>query len=163
MKSATYGSYTVFENGDVFNSNGKKLAFSYNGRGYKIIRLIIDGVRKTKAQHRLLAECFLPKLDDIRNEVNHKDGDKENNALDNLEWCTRSENLTHAYKNRLRDFRGENNPRCLTTKETVIEICKLLESGHSPSKIRDLGYSYSLVRKIKARANWKEVSKDFNF
>ena len=47
--------------------------------------------------HRLVAICFLEKKDD-KNIVNHKDGNKKNNNLDNLEWCTSSENTIHFYK-----------------------------------------------------------------
>lgn len=64
--------------------------------GYYGVRLFKQGKGKSFMLHRLIASAFLgeePNLD-----VNHKDGNKTNNTIDNLEWCTRSENLNHAYK-----------------------------------------------------------------
>lgn len=52
--------------------------------------------------HRLVAEAFLQKPD-YKCEVNHKDGCKQNNAVQNLEWLTRSKNVSHAYRTRLRN------------------------------------------------------------
>ena len=58
--------------------------------------------RKTACVHRLVAEAFLPEwITGQKIEVNHIDGNKLNNSADNLEWVTHSENLLHAYKNKL--------------------------------------------------------------
>lgn len=68
---------------------------SRNRNGYWGIRLFKEGRGKSFMLHRLIASAFLgeePRLD-----VNHKDGDKSNNSIVNLEWCTRAENLHHAY------------------------------------------------------------------
>lgn len=54
----------------------------------------VDG--KIQSLHRLLAETFLPNPNNY-GDVNHKDGNRDNNTLDNLEWCTRSYNLKHSY------------------------------------------------------------------
>ena len=123
---------------------------------------MIGNKRITKAVHRLVAECFVDNPNNYK-EVNHKDGDKLNNTKDNLEWVSRSDNLKHAYKQKLRSAKGENNSRCIHSERTVKEICSLLQQGLSSSDIRDKGYNYNLVRNIKKRQNWKHISKNYIF
>ena len=62
---------------------------------YLMVILSKDGVVKTKLVHRLVAKSFIQR-DAIKFEVNHIDGNKRNNRLDNLEYCTRTENIKHA-------------------------------------------------------------------
>jgi len=66
-------------------------------KGYPRYDLSINGKRCVKAGHRLVAEAFLPRIAG-KDFVNHKDGDKTNNNLANLEWCTCQENSQHAVK-----------------------------------------------------------------
>jgi hypothetical protein len=79
---------------------GKIMAPQPNRLGYYMIRLSKNGVRGSIAVHRLVATAFIPNPDD-KKEVNHKDGIKSHNYDSNLEWVTRSENITHAYNNGL--------------------------------------------------------------
>lgn len=65
--------------------------------GYERVTLVIEGHRRHCKVHRLVALAFLPQIDG-KPHINHKDGNKLNNAVDNLEWCNRSENMLHAYK-----------------------------------------------------------------
>lgn len=67
--------------------------------GYKKVTLHKDGKPHEKFVHRLSAEAFIPPY--CGEQVNHIDGDKRNNRLDNLEWCTGTENMRHAYKHGL--------------------------------------------------------------
>lgn len=82
---------------------GQTIKHMVNRRlGYSQVTLTGDDGRKhTKKPHRLVAELFLPNPDGLR-EVNHIDGNKQNNAVENLEWSTRSANLHHAYATGLR-------------------------------------------------------------
>lgn len=79
----------------------KPARISDNGHGYLQVQIMREGKRYTRYVHRLVAECFLdnPLL---LAEINHKDGDKSNNSADNLEWCSRSENMKHAYRTGLK-------------------------------------------------------------
>lgn len=68
-----------------------------NRFGYKFVGLSNKSGRKNKAVHRLVAEAFIPNQNDMP-EVNHIDGNKQNNCVNNLEWCSRRENVLHSYK-----------------------------------------------------------------
>ena len=63
--------------------------------GYEFMCLRKDGQNQNRMTHRLVAEAFIPNLDNLP-VVNHKDGNRHNNSVDNLEWCTQSQNLKHA-------------------------------------------------------------------
>ncbi len=162
MKSKDYFGYTIFEDGTVLGKNLTEMSPALNHRGYLIIRIMLDGNRKTKAIHRLVAECFVANPENLK-EVNHKDGNKLNNHYTNLEWCTRGANIKHAYTLNLRSATGVNNARCIITEKDVKAICSLLQEGWSASEIRDKGFNYNIVRAIKARKNWKHISKDYLF
>lgn len=165
MKSKIiYDNYTIYENGDIYNKYNKKMVSVDNGRGYLSLGLQIEpkGKRVYKAVHRLLAEAFIPNPNNY-SDVNHIDGNRKNNCLTNLEWCTHGKNIQHSYKLENRSALGENNAKCKTNEKIVNEICIHLENGLKPSFIRDLGYDYNLIRAIKARKNWNHISNNYNF
>ena len=94
--------YLVSNKGRVYsNIKEKLLKPQKNEKGYLSVELRGGPKRKVKKIHRLVAEAFL-KNPLSRTEINHKDGNKENNTVENLEWSTRSENLTHAYSSGLK-------------------------------------------------------------
>lgn len=163
MKSKPYGDgYIVFENGDVRNKHNKLLSSHDNGKGYLIVSLQLNGKRTSKAVHRLIAECFIPNPDNLSN-VDHIDGNRQNNVISNLRWVTHGENIGHSYYLSNRSATGEDNARCETTEQEVREICKLLEQGYKANQVRDLGFDYGRVRAIKRRQNWTHISKEYSW
>lgn len=74
----------------------KILNYNKSNRGYLQVCLTKEGKSKTYTVHRLVAKAFLPNLKN-KKQVNHIDGNKENNSIDNLEWVTSSENNKHAF------------------------------------------------------------------
>ena len=100
-----YGDYYEVSNlGEIRNAKTKKLRKkNVLTTGYYYINVSLGGRDKKKIikVHRAVAETFLSKVDDC-NIINHIDGNKLNNVVSNLEWCTTSYNLQHAYDNGLR-------------------------------------------------------------
>jgi len=70
---------------------------THNNDSYLYITLCVNGKHFKKGIHRLVAETFIPNLNNLP-EVNHKDGDKHNNCVDNLEWVTQAENQRHSWE-----------------------------------------------------------------
>ena len=95
--------YTICSNGTILGINGHPLKFAKNKRGYLFFNFWLNGKRKTHVVHRAILKSFIPEPKEY-SVVNHKDGNKENNSLENLEWCTYSENTQHALKILKRDF-----------------------------------------------------------
>lgn len=94
----TDGKYEVSNLGHV-RTNGKRpglLTLTKQKSGYRYAMIEIDGKSCNRRVHRLVAQHFLPNPDNMK-EVNHKDGNKDNNRADNLEWCTRSHNVKHSF------------------------------------------------------------------
>ena len=91
------GKYYITPQGDVVNTKGKTLAYTVNKKtGYKSVSLWKNNIGSSKTIHRLVALTYLTNPNNLP-EVNHIDGNKLNNHVDNLEWVTRSENMIHAY------------------------------------------------------------------
>lgn len=93
--------YFVSPNGNVYNRHGDLMKGAIDHCGY---RHIITN-RKNRNVHRIIAETFIPNPDGLPC-VNHKDGNKQNNAVENLEWTTHSENTLHSYRAGLQKSNG---------------------------------------------------------
>lgn len=124
------GTYTVHDNGDVFNKKGKLLKSRVRkcdkgrGGGYVYIDMNLEkGKKTTFLLHRLVATLFIENPDNL-SDVNHKDGNRVNNCVENLEWLNRSDNQKHAYSN-VREDVGENHHFSKLTNEERLEIRRL--------------------------------------
>ena len=93
------GLYKVSNTGKVMGKN-KEIVQKKNSKGYLYCQLWKNNFPKTKRIHRLVAEAFILNPEN-KEEVNHKDANKVNNFVENLEWVTRQENMEHAKKNKL--------------------------------------------------------------
>lgn len=108
--------YEVSSEGHIRNKHTHKVLKEFVGKdGY--LRTQFDG--KSRTVHRTVAQAFIPQ-DPDRPFINHKDGNKQNNCIDNLEWCTRSENMHHAYNHGLKEAPiGTANGRCKLSEDDV--------------------------------------------
>ena len=94
--------YFVSDTGNIYSLKGKNkcqeklLKPVLTKSGYMNISLCKDGKVYNKRIHRLVIEAFIPNLDN-KPQINHIDGNKQNNNINNLEWCSASENIIHSY------------------------------------------------------------------
>lgn len=100
--------------------------------------------------------------------INHKDGNKENWSLDNLEWCTPQENTVHAFRTGLAvTSTGEKSHLSKISEKTAHKICQLISEGKNNeyivNELKDLNVSKKTIQHIRARECWKNVSKDYTF
>ena len=86
--------YEIYQSGKVRGKLGTFLKLYPNKNGYMQVNIYNDSKSKTLLIHRLVASAFIPNPSKLP-EVNHKDGNKLNNNVSNLEWCTRSQNIKH--------------------------------------------------------------------
>jgi len=116
-----YENYLITENGLVFNTKlNKYLKIQTNRYGYKVVQLYKNGIPKKFSIHRLIAIQYI-KNPYNKLEVNHINGIKSDNRLENLEWVTKSENGLHSYKMGLSNI-SELNKKMVRAKVTKVVL-----------------------------------------
>lgn len=147
------GLYQISSFGRVksFYANREKiLKFKNNKSGYLYAQLCGKGKNKYYRVHRLVASAFIPNIKKFK-EVNHKDGDKTNNYVSNLDWCSMRMNRDHSFKLGL-------YPTKLSVND-VVKIKSLLRSGRK--NIYDISKQFDVSRaaiyNIKRGKTWKHI------
>lgn len=133
--------YYITDTGELYsNYTGemKRIKTQINNRGREQVKL---SDRKTYTIHRLVAMAFIPNPNNLP-EVNHIDGNPLNNHVENLEWCDRSYNISHAWETGLQPQRHASN--CSLTQEEADSI-RYLYSKENYS-IKDLSEMYSVCK-----------------
>ena len=146
----------VSEAGDV-KSHGKLIKGEIVKAGYRRIHVSHEGKSYKFFVHRLVAEAFIDNPEKLP-VVNHKDGNKLNNSVNNLEWITYSGNLSHAYRTGLRSSDGELNSMSKLTLQEVKEIRSLYEKrGKNNSYVlaKTYGVSPRTILGIVRGESWK--------
>lgn len=139
MRKQIYGGkYEVSDDGTIYSnvsSHGPKpLVGKVTNWGYRMVVLTVDGKKLYKNVHRLVAEAFIPNPENKRT-INHIDGNKLNNCVQNLEWATTRENVCHA-----RDALGTKSAKI------SMEIANQLRAEYATTHIsqRQLAKKYGL-------------------
>ncbi|WBK39941.1 HNH endonuclease [PinkBerry-associated phage LS06-2018-MD08] len=132
----------------------KILKGGFTTKRYKHVTLLKNKITKTYQIHRLVAIAFIENLLN-KETVNHKNGIKDDNRVENLEWMTYSENIKHAFDTGLKSLKGENHNQTKLKNEDIYYIRK------SKKTIKELCDIYNLSRKalenIINRKSWKHI------
>lgn len=141
--------------------NGRELKARVGVNGYVTFDASVRGKSAPFYLHRAIAEVFIPNPE-CKPEINHKDGDRANNAINNLEWCTRQENMAHAFDTGLVPPSaigpGEDGPAAKLTNTNVATIKKRLQSGDRQIDIaNDYGVTKGTIGHIAYGRTWAHI------
>ena len=162
--------YSVSPCGEImahdFHRQGELRALKTNisKTGYHRVGLRLNGVQKMWLVHRLVATAFIPNPNNYP-QINHKDGDKSNNKISNLEWCDQSQNTLHAYNTGLMSpwnkalpvGGGEDNNNSKLTRNSVMEIRNNTTDSYRSLSIK-YGVGKTTIAKIKTYKSWRELT-----
>ena len=152
-KSYSIEDYTITKDGKVINNrNNHILKPQPNGKGY--LRVIIG--KKRYFVHRLVAEKYIPNPYN-KLQVNHINGIKTDNRIENLEWCTNQENRSHAINNGLH-LCGED---CSWSKLAEKDVIFIRENKYLGNKIlaEKFNVSKSTIKAIINNKSWKQLKR----
>ncbi len=152
------------KNRTVSNGRGTRFvkskirAISINPNKYHVTSVLVNGKPKTIFIHKEVAKCFIPNPEN-KPEVNHKDGNKNNNNKSNLEWVTRLENIEHAFRNKLIvPAVGVNQSRTKLTEKQVKYILDNPNIGAREMARKLKLNSHSTVSSIRLGKSWNHIS-----
>lgn len=152
------GTGAIFGSRRVPNGRGTRLLKTQiSNSGYEMVKLMAEGKCKACTIHRLVALAFIPNPKN-KQFVNHKDGNKLNNCVENLEWVSPSENLKHAYDNGLMSHKGENNSRSKLKNVDIPVIRERIRNGEMLKTIaKDYNVHYSVISGIMYGKIWMHI------
>lgn len=156
MISKDLGKHIVYSDGNVWSKKlNRFLKIALNERGYLYVSI---QKHKHKSHHRLLAECFIPNPNNY-DQINHINGVRDDNRLENLEWCNSRHNQLHAYKTGLhKPMIGEINHRAKLSNVDVLIIRDCIAKGFKGIEIaKYFGVKPSTISMLKRGQNWAKI------
>jgi len=156
---STNNTYEASNIGNIRRIGGKILSPKTKSNGYKEVGIYVNKIGKSRYVHRLVAEAFLGDLNDKI--INHKDGNKANNSIDNLECVTYSENSLHSVKvlgNKPSFFLGSKHGMAKINENIVLAIRDKYKVNNSLKVLSDeYNIPYSTIAKICYRQTWRHI------
>lgn len=163
-KITNYSHYRVYKNGKIYSEFvNRYITPTQDSNGYLQNTIVDDfGNRKTIKTHRLVAMAFLPNPNNYT-DVNHKDFNRKNNNVENLEWCTEMYNTHYTRDNNL-DYNSTSYKKLSPLiEEQVLLIPTLLNYGFSVKLIAKLySVSHITIRNIITNKTWRWLKLNFN-
>jgi hypothetical protein len=167
IRNNTLGSYTVSKHVRVIPA---RLVKTKEVNGYKTVSLASGGRGKTYRVHRLVACAFLGESMDSPLDINHKDGARDNNRVENLEWCTRSYNIRDSYargrKSATLGLFGAKHPRASAVKSVdlatgeEVHYASMADAGRAGFSVSKVSTCVSGKRKTHKGKSWAAVGKE---
>jgi hypothetical protein len=152
---SNYGKVKSLKRGRKKKTIFKKPTIKQNG--YYILALYKNNNQKIFYLHRLIGIMFIPNPEN-KKWMNHKDGNKLNNSIANLEWCSPSENNYHAIRNKLRQYKlGEDRPQSKLKRKDVLEIRKLYSKISQLQLAKLYSVSTKTIQSIILRKTWRHI------
>lgn len=160
--------YYLSEDGVIYSGKYKRpMSTSLDKDGYVKVALTSPGKKRHRySVHRLMMENYYPREDMHLLQVNHIDGNKQNNSLSNLEWATCEENIHHAMKTGLRhNQQGEsNNASKYTEKQIRKAIQMLLTKEYTGKEIDEAcGLPQDYANSIRRKQRWAHLTENIDF
>ncbi len=156
--------YLISNKGFVFNEdiNGIQ-APSITNNGYIRATMSHNGIRYKELMHRLVAKYFIENPNNLP-QVNHKNGNKHDNDVNNLEWVTVRENIIHSFDNNL-NYSCDKCTLAKTSDKQIHQVCKLLEENKlTVDEIVSLtNTTRRIVKHVLRHESWNQISKKYNF
>lgn len=165
------GRYAVTKDGRVWSyprtgpggHKGKFIKFGKHNLGYQMACLCKDGNQKVRYVHRLVALAYIPNPLALPS-INHIDGDKANNTVDNLEWVTPKQNTQHAIQTDLWKppavRYGEEAHSAKLTEANVLEMRRLRKAGVKVKELQNIfGVANTTVYSALSGITWKHLTK----
>lgn len=126
------GLYAITEDGQIWSYKSKKFLIpNYDANGYLKINLFKDRKKKSCTIHRLVAETYIPNPNNL-SQVNHKDENKTNNHINNLEWCDAKYNMNYGTRTQRASETNRGQKRSEETKKNISKARK--NKGNKPVK-----------------------------
>lgn len=160
--------FTATHDGKIFNKRtGRAYKLSLTDQGYVDMSTVFLGKRLRYKGHRIVATLLIPKIEG-KEYVNHKNSIRHDNRVENLEWCTHTENMRHGYESGFvytpATRRGEDSPNAIITDETVeklVQLAKYKPYLSTKGYAEILGLKRSQVKDILNGRSWRHITSKY--
>ncbi|AGH32170.1 hypothetical protein VPHG_00103 [Vibrio phage 11895-B1] len=155
-----FPNYYIDINGDIYNKDKLKLSKQVSKQGYNVIKLYKDGKYYYRRCARLVGFVFLKESYEDGMVINHKDLNKLNDNVLNLEWVSSGKNYEHSFNLQPENHKGNRQ----YSEDTIHKLCVMLEEGHTRKNIANvLNIPIHVVKRVKNKVYWQWISDKYDF